>query len=287
MAFRCRTSALAASLLILLLTLFVVAPSLAHARSSSRRADAAAAAAAYDPDEMEGLTEHGGEIILEDDDEPTPVNDNIWVDPSAPTVIVPPTAMDPDRTVKSLDWLHVHVEVRTPTSEEDDNDDDHGASTSTRHGRLLDSTRKLGRSPWIFQFGSGSAMPQLESALAGIKIGERRTIPLTWRDEYASIEPRFAASSSLADGDEVVFVLELVRFDLDVKELTLEDRFWNLLPMLAFFAFMGFRIMRGGYGQDVGADGNAAPTAGGKSATTGARNNASAKKNDAPRTKKR
>jgi hypothetical protein len=194
---------------LLVLSLLVLLPLPSHGAPTSL------SAVDYDPDEMEGLPEatSTGEVILDDDaDEEAPaVAQSIWVDPNQP--LVPPGAHDPERTVKSLDWVHVQYEVRTVREKGDQ-----------RPGQVIETTRKHGRAPWIVEIGSGTAIPQVEQALLGLTIGERKTIELSWRDEFAALQPHTDALGEIEPGQTVGIHLEVVRFDQDFKELTLEER---------------------------------------------------------------
>jgi len=193
-----------------------------------------------------GMEASNGEITLGDDDdmaadsalveEKEPSAMDVFTDPS----IAEAAANDKTRVARSLDWLHLHFEARQSPAPEDGE-----VAADAAPGRLLASSRKLGRSPLIVQMGSSQLLPELEAAILGATIGERRSVTLTHEQllahsDSAGLQPNVLP---LAEGVEAVtFVLEIQRFDLDVKPVTLQDRFWNLLPMLAFFAFMGFRL---------------------------------------------
>lgn len=222
---------------IVLILFAIIAPAIAHATAaSSPSADAASANSAaasdadlasarpartldYDPDEIEGVPEDESNAeLLSDDDEdastrapPTP--QSIWDDPETLGGKLPAAAIDPERQANSLDWLHVHVDVRLV--------DEQGEA-----GRMLFTTRRLGREPWLLELGSAASADPLRSALHGARIGEKREVKVEWSDELQSSGPPMAdeVKQQLEPGDELLYTLRITRFDLDVKELTLQDR---------------------------------------------------------------
>ena len=195
----------------------------------------------FDADEIEGAAaddSDAGEVILENTDEqagaagasPKSTGDtdatsllDVFKEPLASTI--PARAFQADREAVPFDWLHLHYEARIATEHDTNNkgatQDDEEDSTRRVRGRLLDSTRKLGRSPLVFQLNSGQVHTAMEQALIGARIGERRTVtfPLD-----ATSRGRLPALSVAEDDDEVTVVMEIVRFDEDIKEITLEDR---------------------------------------------------------------
>lgn len=209
-----RTASYLLALVLCLLLAFLLQPSPLDGASSGA---SGSSLVDFDPDEMEGLPAPtaSGEILINDDadDMPPPIQ-SIWVDPNAPvTPVVPPGATDPTRTVKSLDWVHVQYEVRTVR---DDGDD--------RPGRLIDTTRKHGRHPWVVDIGSGHAIPQIEQALIGLTIGDRRTVNLEWEESFHQLEPRSEGLAKIETGEMVGVNIEVVRFDKDFKEPTIEEK---------------------------------------------------------------
>lgn len=182
----------------------------------------------YDPDEIEGIPESGPlkEIVLDDDEQhqtastesssaPNPVDEDGI---STPRVTIPTNAFDKERIVKRLDWVHIQYEVRQ-VRRNNGNDDD-----IPLKGRLLYTTRKLGRQPFIFQVGSTELLPGLEDSILGSKIGERKWITLDWTSDDIDLAPTFANSDQLDSGTRLQLTYEIIRFDLDEKELTWEDR---------------------------------------------------------------
>lgn len=186
----------------------------------------------YDPDEIEGIPDSGPlkEIVLDDDEQHqtdiTPTKSSSTSNPaddddgtSTRRVTIPANAFDKERIVKRLDWIHIQYEVRQMRRSDDDDDDD-----ISLKGRLLYTTRKLGRQPFIFQVGSTDLLPGLEDSLPGSKIGERKSITLDWTSDDVYLTPNFANSDQLESGARLQLTYEIIRFDLDEKELTWEDR---------------------------------------------------------------
>lgn len=250
-------------LLLLSLCCCLLFLSLASPPSLALHADAAAAAAGrpaapvsaaasdWSSDEFDGLDAEFApprEYILEDDEQalgeidgaagasssPSPLD--VFDDPAASAAAAPdPRSFDADRAAIRLDWLHVHYEIRAIGAEDDDEaekDADATAAGAAAAGRLLDSSRKLGRSPLVFQLGDGSAtvLPEVEEAMLGAKIGEQRQVTLSAErsaalaaDGSSALRPAVAAGK-LRQGERLRLRLSLLRFDEDVRQLTMEDR---------------------------------------------------------------
>jgi hypothetical protein len=232
-----------------LLLLSVIAPVLSHAAEKTDAAPSAVRAASAAPvrpsrsaaefegdDELEGIeTSADGELLLEDADETAAAEASakaaspldVFNDPAVSPI--PPGAFDKERVASSLDWLHVHYEARiasAATAEAEAADADHSNHVGATSGRLLDSSRKLGRSPLQFQLGQQQVPAAIEAALSGARIGDKRQVTLT-REQVAAAADAAQLPTLPALDEEVETVqltLELVRFDLDVKPLTMVDR---------------------------------------------------------------